>query len=96
MGFISFCNRGAHGQGSRNTEIDLFILQNYGSRSGNHHLVIKQTIGDFELRIGVFKIGDRRFKNTNPKFKITNFSFYHQFVISTFSSLLVQRNVCLG
>ena len=27
-------------------------------------------------------------KNTNPLFKITDWSFYHQLVISTFSSLM--------
>ena len=37
-------------------------------------MVIEQPIGDFELGIGVFKIGD--------------WSFYHHLVISTFSSLL--------
>ena len=54
-------------------------------------MVIKLPIGGFELGIGVFMIRDQGFKsqipnpnNTNPKFKITNWSLYHQFMISTF------------
>jgi hypothetical protein len=50
--------------------------------------VIKLLISDFDLGIGVFRIGDLlNPENTNSKFKITNRSFYHQLVISNFSSL---------
>ena len=61
--------------------------------SGNHQLLIKLPIGDFELGIGVFQnyqfvilspISD--LINTNPQFKMTNWSFYHQLLIYTFSS----------
>ena len=52
-------------------------------------------MSDFEVRFGVFRIGDWGFKspifnpkNTNPKFKITNWQFYHQSMIFTFSSLI--------
>ena len=45
-------------------------------------MVIKLPIGDFEMGIGVFRIKDWGFKspipnpkNTNPHFKITNWSF---------------------
>ena len=65
------------------------------TKSGNHQLVIKLPIGDFELGIGVFRIGDRGFKstipnpqNTNTQIKIINWQFYHHLVIFTFSSLL--------
>ena len=58
-------------------------------------LAIKLPVVDFELRIIVFMIRDWGFKspipfpkNTYPQFKITNWSFYHQLVISTISSLV--------
>ena len=58
-------------------------------------MVIKLSIGDLGLGIGVLELGILDWnpqspivKNTNPKFKITMWSFYHQLVISTFSSLL--------
>ena len=51
-------------------------------------MVIKWSIGDFELGIGVFRIRDWGFispnpnpKNTNPQFKITSWLFYHQLLI---------------
>ena len=53
--------------------------------------MIKLPIGDFELGIGAFRIGDWEFpnpENTNFLFKITNWSFYHQLVISAFNSLI--------
>ena len=60
-------------------------------------MVIKLPIGDFELGIGIFRIrywGFKspilNFKNTIPQFKITNWSFDHQLVISTFSSLITE------
>ena len=34
-------------------------------------------------------------KNTNPQLKITNWSFYHQLVISTFSSLTMMLLVLM-
>ena len=56
-------------------------------------MVIKLPIADFELGIGVFRIGDQGFKspipnpkNPIPRFKITNWSFYHPLVIYTLSS----------
>ena len=59
-------------------------------------MVIKLQFADFELGIGVFKIRYWGFKspipkpkNTNPQFKITNLSIYHQLVISIFSSLML-------
>ena len=58
-------------------------------------VVIKLPIGDFELGLGVFRIGDWGLKsqipnpkNTNSQFKMTNWQFYHYSVIFTFSSLI--------
>ena len=45
----------------------------------------------FELEIGVLKSPIPSPKNTNPQFKITNWSLYHQSVISTFSSLILYK-----
>ena len=51
--------------------------------------MIKWPIGDFELKIDVSRIWEiPNPKNANPPFKTTNWSFYPQLMISTFSSLL--------
>ena len=55
-------------------------------------MVIKLPIGDFELEIGLLRIRDLGFNSQSPilklpKFQITNRSFYHQLVISTFGLL---------
>ena len=53
-------------------------------------MVIKLHIDGFELWVGVLRIRDWGFKspipnptNTNPQFKITSWSFYHQLLISS-------------
>ena len=48
-------------------------------------------MGDFDLRIAVFRIRDWDFpnpENTNSKFKITDCSVYHQLLNSSFISLI--------
>ena len=64
---------------SRRPETD--AVENQRTKSDIHQMVIKLPIDDFELEIGVFK------------FKITNWSFYHQLVIPTFSSLVINQYV---
>ena len=48
----------------------------------------KFPIVDFDLGIGVFWDLGLEIYIPNPQFKFTNWSFHHQLVISTFSSLL--------
>ena len=70
----------------------IYYLRYQITKSGNHQLVIKLPIGDFELGIGVFRILGLEIspnsKNTNPKLKIKNWLFYYQLGLSTLSSLL--------
>ena len=52
---------------------DLKVLRYSRTKSGNHRLVIKLSIGNFDLGIGVLRIEEIPHpKNTNPQFKITN------------------------
>ena len=53
---------------------------------------MKLLISDFEWAIGVLRIGDfPNPKNTNSQIEFINWSFYHQLVISTFSSLVLEN-----
>ena len=61
-------------------------------KSKNHQLVIKLPIGDLFWGLIFLGLGIGDFlnpENTNSKFKIINWLFYHQLVIFTFTSLLI-------
>ena len=68
------------------TNLTCWVLSKYlTTKSGYHLLVIKLPIGDFELGIGVFWIGDfQNPKNTNPQLKITIFFIFLKSSIGIF------------